>query len=76
MTKETKILAGVLAGVAVGALVAMLFSSDKEEDVKSKVGDWLCDAVGKSKDKFNDLTESARHEVKKAADHAASKVKI
>lgn len=52
MTKQTKILSGVLAGVALGAVVAMVLSSDKNNDMKEKIGDWFCDLFDKSKDKL------------------------
>ena len=39
MTKQTKILAGLLAGAALGAAIALVISSDKNDDLKEKVGD-------------------------------------
>ena len=41
MTKQTKILGGVLAGIALGAVVALVISSDKDSHMKSKIGDWV-----------------------------------
>ncbi len=76
MDKNTKILGGILAGVALGAVVAMVLASDKKSGLKDKINDWVCDAIDRSKEKFNSFAETARSEVKKAADEAASKVKV
>lgn len=51
MTKQTKILAGLLAGAALGATIALVLSSDKNNDLKEKIGDWFCDLLDQSKDK-------------------------
>jgi gas vesicle protein len=56
MKKETKIIAGVLAGAALGAAVALILSSDKGGDMKNKMTDWLCDLIDSSKDKIADVT--------------------
>jgi gas vesicle protein len=52
MTKQTKILTGLLAGAALGAAIALVLSSDKSDDLKEKVGDWFCDLLDSSKDKI------------------------
>lgn len=52
MTKETKIIAGLLAGAALGAAVVLLLASDKGDDVKERMSDWLCDLMDASKDKL------------------------
>ena len=52
MTKQTKILTGILAGVAVGGVIALIVSSDKNDDLKGKVSDWICDLLENSKDKL------------------------
>jgi gas vesicle protein len=52
MTKQTKILAGLLAGAALGAAIALVLSSDKNDDLKEKVGDWFCDLLDSSKGKM------------------------
>ncbi len=54
MTKETKIIVGVLAGAALGATIALALSSDSADDVKGKVSDWFCDLLSTSKDKISD----------------------
>ena len=52
MTKQTKILTGILAGVAVGGVIALMASSDKNDELKGKVKDWFCDLLESSKDKL------------------------
>ncbi|WP_461788839.1 YtxH domain-containing protein [Pedobacter sp.] len=60
MTKQTKILGGVLAGIALGAVVALVISSDKDSHMKSKIGDWFCDLFDKSKDKLADVADMVK----------------
>jgi len=50
MTKQTKIVAGVLAGAALGATLAFVFNADKNSMLKEKAADWLCDLFSRSKD--------------------------
>lgn len=52
MTKQAKILTGILAGVAVGGVIALMASSDKNDELKGKVKDWFCDLLESSKDKL------------------------
>ena len=52
MTKQTKILTGLLAGVAVGTAIALILSSDKNNEIKQKASDWFCDLLDGSKDKL------------------------
>jgi gas vesicle protein len=65
MKKETKIIAGVLAGAALGAAVALILSSDKDGDMKGKVTDWFCDLLDSSKDRLADLTDKVKDTVAK-----------
>ncbi|RZL47913.1 MAG: YtxH domain-containing protein [Pedobacter sp.] len=55
MTKQTKILAGLLAGAALGAVVALVIASDKDDELKGKVSDWFCDLLDNSKDKLSSV---------------------
>lgn len=66
MTKQTKILAGVLAGAALGAVVALVVSSDKTDDLKGKVGDWFCDLLDNSKSKLSGVAELAKNALSRA----------
>lgn len=65
MTKETKIVAGILAGAALGAAVALILSTDKGDDIKGSVTDWLCDLLDSSKDKISDLSDSVKDTISK-----------
>ncbi|MBB2146389.1 YtxH domain-containing protein [Pedobacter sp. LMG 31464] len=53
MTKQTKILTGLLAGAALGAVVALVIATDKNDELKGKVSDWFCDLLASSKDKLS-----------------------
>lgn len=66
MKKETKIIAGVLAGAALGAAVALILSSDKGGDMKTKMTDWLCDLIDSSKDRIADVTDKVKDTFAKA----------
>ena len=63
MKKETKIIAGVLAGAALGVAVALILSSDKEGDLKEKVTDWFCDLLDSSKDKLSDVSDKVKDSI-------------
>ncbi len=60
MTKETKIIAGILAGAALGAVVVLALSSDKGDDLKEKVSDWFCDLLDSSKDKLTGVADKVK----------------
>jgi gas vesicle protein len=66
MTKQTKILAGLLAGAALGAAIALVLSSDKNNDLKEKVGDWFCDLLDNSKDKLGSVGGLLKETLSKA----------
>ena len=55
MTKQTKLLTGLLAGAALGAAIALILASDKNDVLKQKAGDWLCDLLDNSKDKMGTI---------------------
>lgn len=56
MTKQTKIVTGLLAGAALGAVVALVLASDKNDTLKQKASDWFCDLLANSKDKLNTVS--------------------
>lgn len=67
MTKETKILTGLLAGAAIGVGIALILSSDKEGELKEKLSELVGGLIDKSKDiisntkdKVSSLTKSAQ----------------
>jgi len=65
MKKETKIIAGVLAGAALGAAVALILSSDKNGEMKERMSDWFCDLLDASKEKLADVTDQVRDTISK-----------
>lgn len=65
MTKQTKILAGVLAGAALGAVVALVIASDKDDALKGKVSDWFCDLLDSSKDRLSSVSNLVKDTVAK-----------
>lgn len=50
MTNQGKILTGLFAGAAVGAVIALIMCSDKENEIKNKISDWASDVVNHTKD--------------------------
>jgi gas vesicle protein len=71
-----KILVGILAGVAAGAALGILFAPDKGIDTRKKITKKGDDYVGDVEDKFNNLLEritdkvdGMRKDAVKMADH-------
>lgn len=56
--KSGKVLLGVLAGAAVGALVGVLFAPDKGSKTRKKILNKGEDYTEELKDKFDELVES------------------
>ena len=52
MTKQTKIVTGLLAGAALGTAIALVLASDKNDALKQKASDWFCDLISNSKDQI------------------------
>ena len=65
MTKETKIIAGLLAGAALGAAVALIISGDKGGEFKESVSDWLADVIDASKDRLANATDTVKDSISK-----------
>lgn len=63
--KQRTILTGVLAGVAIGGVIALILSSNKNENLKGKVGDWFCDLLENSKDKLGPVASLVRDSMSK-----------
>lgn len=51
--KQGKTILGVLAGLAAGALLGVLFAPRKGKETRQKIADEAKDAFGKMKDKMN-----------------------
>lgn len=63
--KQKMILTGVLAGVAIGGVIALMLSSNKNDSLKEKVGDWFCDLLENSKDKFGPVASLVKDSMAK-----------
>lgn len=74
MNNQSKIIAALLAGVAVGAVVGLLFSPDKGEENREGIAGWLKDIYDLSKEKTSDLAEKGMNAVKSSKDSADSHV--
>ncbi len=51
MNYQSKVVVGVLAGVAVGAVIALLFSPEKGSDLRENIADSLKGLYNDAKDK-------------------------
>jgi len=67
MNSTGKILVGIAAGAAVGALLGVLFAPDKGSETRrkikergKKISDDLQEKFAKGKEKFNDMKEDIR----------------
>ena len=73
-----KIVIGVLAGVAVGALMGILFAPDKGTETRKKNAKKSCDTIDDLKGKCEDIIADASdklEEVKAEAQHCYEKSK-
>ncbi len=65
MSKQ-KVLVGVLAGIATGALLGILFAPDKGSETRKKIAKKSTDTMDEWKDKFEDLICSITDKFKTA----------
>ena len=77
-----KVLLGLLAGVAAGALIGILFAPDKGWNTRKKITKKADDYVDSMQDKFNEFLETAskikenlKDEVEDFADRTSASVK-
>jgi gas vesicle protein len=65
-----KVLLGVVAGVAAGALLGILFAPDKGKYTRKKITRKGEDYVGAIKDKFNEFLDSINQKFEEVKDEA------
>jgi len=65
-----KIVVGVLAGVAVGALLGVLFAPEKGTETRRKISEKGDDYVDDIKEKFNSFLEEVKQDVAIVKDKA------
>ena len=61
-----KVLLGVVAGIATGALLGVLFAPAKGSDTRRKISQKTGDAKDAVKDKFNEFVDSISEKFSKA----------
>ena len=59
-----KVVSGVLAGLAVGTVLGILFAPEKGSETRNKIIDKRNDFVDKIKSKYSDLGNSIKNEFK------------
>ena len=73
--KSGKVALGVLAGLAIGSILGILFAPDKGKRTRGKIMDSGEDLMDSMKDKFDKLLSKGKHkyeELKKEAANATS----
>jgi len=68
-----KLLLGVLAGVAAGAILGILFAPDKGSVTRKKIAKKGEDYAGAVKNKFNDLIEGISEKIEKFEEEATDR---
>jgi gas vesicle protein len=82
---NTKVIAGVIAGVAVVAAVGLLMNSEKGSEIKEEISDYFADLVNSIKEKVqstsnnvaslkDDAIKAAKSAMKNKTDMAAEAV--
>ncbi len=80
MKVDSKVLLGLLAGAAIGAIAGILFAPDKGSETRKKIAKNTNEFGENLKDSFNDFVDSvkekyrhAKSEVEDVAEKAATK---
>lgn len=60
----TKVVSGVLAGLAVGTVLGILFAPEKGSKTRNKIIDKRNDLMDKIKSKYSDLENSLKNDFK------------
>jgi len=69
-----KVLLGLLAGVAAGALLGILFAPDKGSVTRKKITKKGDDFAGEMKERFDEFLENVSEKFEKAEDVVSEKV--
>jgi gas vesicle protein len=74
MNSTSKIIASVLAGVAAGAVLGLLFAPEKGEETRRRISEKYNDLSDSVKEKLNDLVNVVKDEYEYAKDSATDLV--
>lgn len=67
-----KVVSGVLAGLAVGTVLGILFAPEKGSETRNKIIDKRNDLVDKLKSKYGDLENSLKNEFRNVKDEVTN----
>ncbi len=70
--KSGKVFLGLLAGVAIGSVLGILFAPDKGTETRNKISKKSSDAIDGVKDKFDELLSGLTDKLKAAQAEASS----
>ena len=70
--KSGKVALGVLAGLAIGSILGILFAPDKGKRTRGKIMDSGEDLVDSMKDKFDKLLSKGKHKYEEIKRDAAN----
>ncbi|MCO5237520.1 MAG: YtxH domain-containing protein [Chitinophagaceae bacterium] len=66
MRVDSKVLLGLLAGAAVGAIAGILFAPDKGSETRKKIRQNTADLGDQLKDSFNDFVDTVKDKYQNA----------
>jgi len=69
---KVNVVIGALAGIAVGALLGVLFAPEKGTETRKKIAKKSKDTTGALKDKFNEFVDSIADQFDKAKKEASA----
>ena len=67
-----KLITGILAGIATGALLGILFAPDKGEETRKKISKKGNDLTDSLKKRYNDFSDDISQKLEKGKEKAAS----
>ena len=75
MQDSGKVFLGLLAGVAIGATLGILFAPDKGEETRKKIATGKADLEGDLEERFDDFLEDLKERFSEVKDEAATKAR-